>query len=614
MTDELPDTDVIVVGTGPAGATTALALATYGVRVHAVSRWNWLANTPRAHVINQRANEVFRDLGVEADISAKATPWELIGDTTFTTSLTGPEVARLRTWGTGDHRRSDYLLGSPCPLLDLGQPQLEPILVDAAATRGAQFSFNTEYLDHSEDADGVTVTFRNGIDGHVWSRRARYLIGADGAKSAIAQKIGLKIVGEHARAGQIYAYFRADLSTYVAHRPAVLHYVLNQDTGYGELGLGVLRAVQPWTEWMAGWGFDKSAGDPDLDHNNALQRIRGLVGDPHLDAEIQWVSPWYVNQAYATSYGRGRVFCCGDAVHRHPPSSGLGSNTSVQDAFNLAWKLGYVLKGWAAPSLLDTYTAERGPVGKQIVERANQSRFDYAPLRAALGAVPDGPGLTAGLARIRERSTEGAAARAALVAALDLKSYEFNAQGVELNQRYSSSAVVDDPADGNETWKRDPQLYLQATTRPGAKIPHTWLVNSRGRRVSTLDVTGQGRFSLVTGLTGSAWEDAATTLCVPWLRTVIIGNDECQDLYGDWARLREADEAGALLVRPDGCVAWRHRAAVHNTETALHLLTEALHTILGVDPRHISADHDFAAISGQPHILDTTQVTEGVTS
>lgn len=153
-------TDVLVVGTGPMGATTALALATYGVRVHVVNRYNWTANTPRAHITNQRAVEVLRDLGVEDDAKRYATKWEWMGDTLFTTSLAGPEIARLRTWGTGDKRVGDYLQGSPCTMLDLPQSKMEPLLVKHAAARGAVFWFNTEYLSHEQDAEGVTVKLR----------------------------------------------------------------------------------------------------------------------------------------------------------------------------------------------------------------------------------------------------------------------------------------------------------------------------------------------------------------------------------------------------------------------------------------------------------------------
>ena len=193
-------TDVLVVGTGPMGATTALALASYGVRVHVVNRYNWTASTPRAHITNQRAVEVLRDLGLEQEARRDATPWEWMGDTLFTTSLAGPEIARLRTWGTGDERIGDYLQGSPCSMLDLPQNKMEPLLVKNAAARGAVFSFNTEYLGHVQDATGVTVTLRDLQCGREYSLRARYLVGADGAKSKVMDDAGLKLEGQLARA------------------------------------------------------------------------------------------------------------------------------------------------------------------------------------------------------------------------------------------------------------------------------------------------------------------------------------------------------------------------------------------------------------------------------
>jgi hypothetical protein len=209
------------------------------------------------------------------------------------------------------------------------------------------------------------------------------------------------------------------------------------------------------------------------------------------------------------------VFCGGDAVHRHPPSSGLGSNTSIQDAFNLAWKLAYVVKGWARPKLLESYSGERAPVGAQIVDRANRSRIEYGPINETFRTDGQADPVAAGLAKLREPSPDGVKAREALIAAIELKNAEFNAQGTELNQRYDFSAVIPDPAVGEEVWARDRGLYLQATTRPGAKLPHVWLVDENGHKVSTLDVTQKGEFSLVTGLAGQAWVTAADKLQLP---------------------------------------------------------------------------------------------------
>jgi 2,4-dichlorophenol 6-monooxygenase len=572
------DTDVLVVGTGPTGATCALALATYGVDVRVATKWNWLANSPRAHITNQRALEVLRDLGVEEEATSVATPWNLMGDTLFTTSLAGHEVARMRTWGTGEHRIGDYLQGSPCPLLDIPQTYMEPVLVKNAATRGADIAFNTEYLSHQQDADGVTSRLRDRLTGHEYTVRSRYLVGADGARSRIVEELGLPIEGTMGRAGTIYTRFKADLTKYVDHRPSILHWIMTPGAGYGEIGMGTFRAIRPWTEWIAGWGYDIGGPQPDLSPEAVLPRIREMIGDPDVDVDLQHVTTWQINQAWATQYSSDRVFCGGDAVHRHPPSSGLGSNTSIQDAFNLAWKLAYVLKGWAEPQLLESYSPERAPVGRQVVARANQSRVDYGPINEAFRTIGKADP-AAGLAKLADPGYEGIAAREALAAAIEFKNTEFNAHGTEMNQRYTSTAIISAPEP--EVWDRDAGLYLQATTRPGAKIPHVWLVDEGGHKVSTLDVTGKGRFSLLTGLAGTAWATAVDKLGLPFLDAVVIGAPGTADRYHDWFRARQIDEAGAILVRPDGYVAWRHTNAVRDGEDALHLLTTALATILG---------------------------------
>ncbi len=575
-------TDVLVVGAGPMGATTALALARYGVKVQMVSRANWTANTPRAHITNQRAVEVLRDLGVEEDAKREATPWEWMGDTLFTTSLAGPEIARLRTWGTGDKRIGDYIQGSPCTMLDLPQNKMEPILVKHAAASGAVLSFNTEYLGHEQDATGVTVSLRDVRTGVERQVRARYLVGADGARSKVLDDAGLQVEGQLARAATAYVLFNADLRRYVEHRPSILYWVVTSNAAFGEIGMGLLRAIEPWTKWIAGWGFDMAKGEPDFSKEAILEKVRLLVGDPQLDIDIESTSVWYVNQAHAPVYSKGRVLCGGDAVHRHPPSSGLGSNTCMQDAFNLAWKLAYVVKGYATERLLDSYSLERAPVGAQVVKRANQSRLDYAPLNKCFRDAGAADPVAAGLELLAAPGSEGVARREALAQALELKNDEFNAHGTELNQRYVSGAILADESAGAEVWQRDAQRYLQASTRPGAKLPHAWLIGADGRRISTLDLVGKGRFTLITGIAGTHWVKAVQGLDLPYLNARVIGQLGAQDVYCNWQAVREIPEYGALLVRPDGMIAWRCACADLAGEQALRLLSQALEEILGL--------------------------------
>src|SRR5450755_4037565 len=173
---EILHTDVLVVGSGPAGGAAALSLATLGVEHIVITKYSWTANTPRAHITNQRTVEIFRDLGIEDDILANATPQRLMGDTVFCTSLSGDEIGRVRTWGTHPARQADYTLASPSEPCDLPQTLLEPILIGHAAARGSRIRFDTEYLGLHQHADGVTVNVRDRVAGNTYTIEAKYVI------------------------------------------------------------------------------------------------------------------------------------------------------------------------------------------------------------------------------------------------------------------------------------------------------------------------------------------------------------------------------------------------------------------------------------------------------
>ncbi|MEU7816548.1 FAD-dependent monooxygenase [Pseudonocardia sp. NPDC049154] len=573
-------TDVLVIGSGPAGASAALFLATYGVDHIVITKYRWTANTPRAHITNQRTVEILRDMGIEDDVRAQGTPSALMGDTVFCTSLAGDEIGRVRTWGTHPARRADYTLASPSDNCDLPQTLLEPILIGHAAERGSRIRFDTEYLGLEQDADGVTVTVRDRLSGHTYPIRAKYVIGADGGRSQVARDVGLPFEGQMDIAGSMNIVFHADLSRYVEHRPSVLYWVLQPGSNIGGIGMGLVRMVRPWDEWLIVWGYDIDGAPPEVDDAMATKIVHDLVGDDTIPVTIRSTSLWGNNKMYAMRYRAGRVFCAGDAVHRHPPSNGLGSNTSVQDSYNLAWKLAAVLFGRAGEELLDSYDAERAPVGKQIVLRANKSIEQFGPIFDALGFTDsDDPAQQIASMRARAADTpEAAEQRIALRKALELKDYEFNAHGVELGQRYRSGAVIGDgtPEPG---YDRDPELYYHPTTWPGARLPHCWLGRG-GHKVSTHDVTGKGRFTVLTGISGQAWADAAEaaarSLGIEVDAHVIGPGREYTDVYDDWARLREVSESGCVLVRPDAHVGWRAHELPADPERELTAALAAL--------------------------------------
>src|SRR2546423_12876283 len=504
----LTEPDALLVGAGPAGLSAALFLSEYGVSNVLVERYRWLAHTPRAHITNQRAVEILRDMGLEQAVIAKATPQELMGNQVFCTSLAGEELMRMRTWGTHPARRADYELASPSSMCDLPQTLLEPILLEAAAARGTEVRFNTEYLSLEQDGDGVTATVRHRPSGAGSQIRAKYLLGADGSRSKVADDIGLPLEGQMGIAGSMNILIRADLAHLVEHRPSVLYWILQPGSTIGGVGMGVVRMVRPWNEWLLIWGYNICEPPPQVDEDEARRIAHRLIGDDSIDVQVEDISLWTNNRAYLTRYSSGRVFCMGDACHRHPPNNGLGANTSIQDSYNLAWKMAHVLRGQAGPSLLETYNDERVPVGRQIVERANKSIAEFGAFFDALGLTDptDAEQMRANMEARKDETPEGAAQREQLRRAMALKNYEFNAHGVEFNQRYTSAAVVPDGTE-EPTYERDPELYYHPTTWPGARLPHCW-VEHRGRRASTRDPPGKARLTTLTATTGQPLGEA----------------------------------------------------------------------------------------------------------
>ena len=419
-----------------------------------------------------------------------------MGENVFCTAIAGEELGRLKTWGTHPTSKAEHLLSSPSETNDLPQTFMEPLLFKTACARGTQARMSTEYVSHVQDAEGVTTTCRDRLTGKDFTVHSKYLVGADGGNSLVAQHLGLPFEGKMGVAGSMNILFKADLARYVAHRPSVLYWVLQPGSNVGGIGMGLVRMIRPWNEWLINWGYDISQGVPDVDNAFAEGVARDLIGDPDIDIEITSVSTWTVNNCYATRTQKGRVFCMGDAIHRHPPSNGLGSNTSIQDGFNLAWKLAMVLKGQAGPGLLETYTEERAPVAKQIVTRANQSIEEFGPIFGALGLL-DSIDPVKMQENMDLRCEDGSAAesqRAALREAIAFKVYEFDAHGVEMNHRYKSAGIATD-GQPEPAFTRNPELHFEQTTWPGARLPHAWLFGEGNRKASTLDLCGHGTVS-----------------------------------------------------------------------------------------------------------------------
>lgn len=274
-------------------------------------------------------------------------------------------------------------------------------------------------------------------------------------------------------------------------------------------------------------------------------------------------------------------------MHRHPPFNGLGSNTCVQDAFNLAWKVHYVLSGRAGKGLLDSYSLERQPVGADVVTRANQGLRDHLPWMRTIGLLEDDlEERKKILATFKSTDETGRRKRQEWQKALEETKTEFLGLGIEMNQRYASSAIFKAEEGGATPMPPDPISHYQMTTFPGRRLPHAWL-NTRqvGKPISTIDLAGHGCFCLLTGLGGDNWARAASEVSNQLsieVRCYSIGwCQDYEDVYFDWAKLREVEEDGCVLVRPDRFVAWRAPSLVEDCTAKLKSVISA---VLSISP------------------------------
>ncbi len=572
---EIVETDVLVVGAGPAGLTASALLTREGVPSLTVTKFRGTADSPRAHITNQRAVEIFRDLGIEDRVMQRALPQELMGKQVFATAFAGREFSRMMTWGTGDDRRTDYQTASPCEMCNAPQHILEPILLDCARSIGADIRFNHELIEIEQTPDEVIARVRQRQTGSELEVHALYAVGCDGARSTVAESGNFVLQGQSGLANAVTVWIEADLARYTQYRSGALFVVCAPGS---EDMVSVWTCVEPWTEWST--IFARPGGAPsDLSEESVLPRVRAAIGDPDVAIKIKKISEWQVNHVVAEQYRDRRLFLAGDAAHRHPPANGLGSNTSIQDSYNLAWKLALVTKGHASDSLLNSYSEERQPVGRQVVDRANKSIFEMLQFFELVGFTVDQPPEQAAEILDKLLGPGSEQQRQELMDGLILMNGQFNAHGVELGQRYESCATIDDGYPF-PPYTRDPELYYHPTTHPGAALPHVWLEHDTDA-CSTLDLCAYNRFTLITGIGGEAWHEAAATVSSSLgvtIKPVSLGlGQRHNDVLGQWTQTREMSDNGCLLIRPDRFVAWRRQNLVKDPVEAL---TSAMRRIL----------------------------------
>lgn len=490
MVERVP---VLIVGAGLAGLASATFLARCGVGVVLVERHAGTSLFPAAVGQNQRTMELLGFAGID-DVPTQ-NPDQAKFRVRVAATVPGPTFHEE----ISDGDTADIAALSPAKIGTAGQDQLEPLLRAHAERLGADLRFGTELASFTQDDDGVTAVLDDGR-----TVRADYLIAADGNRGGVRAALGIERHGPGSLSHNASIIFDADLGDLVDPAVPTLHVLHNEHAS------GVFITVdRDRDRHLFSVGYDPAAGQSveDFTQRRCVELIRIVTERPDLQPEIKAVRPWEMAAAIADRFRSGRVFLAGDAAKVTPPSGGLGGNTAIGDAYDLAWKLAAVLDGTAGPGLLDSYDAERRPIAERVVAEALR-------LASNRGAEAD-PGETSD----HQRAIE-----------------------LTLGFRYRSSAVLTDDDDDQS----DAENPYHPTARPGFRAPHVWL--SPGK--STIDLFGHG-FVLLAGQ--------------PWQADIPVHVIDDQDVLAKFG----ITPTGATLIRPDGVIAWRTPTAPANPAQAL---------------------------------------------
>ncbi len=364
--------DVVVVGAGPAGLTTALALARHGVRPLVVERHAGTSVHPRATGVSTRTVEILRSWGLQDALEAAAFDCEPAMAQTH--RLVDPPYAVL---SEGFPTPAQAHAVSPVAPVACPQDRLEPLLLGQLRERGGEVLFRTEVVGLTQDGDGVTVRLRDRDSGAIRPVPAAYAVGADGPRSRVRDLAGIGM-DELGRLGDYLAInFRAPLT---GRLPGRRYGIYSTDEG--------VFVPAGRDRWLHGRLLGPEETAADWTAERCLAALRSGTGVPDLAPRIDAVMPFRMAAAHARAYRAGRVFLVGDAAHTVTPVGGTGLNTAVHAAHNLGWKLAWVLRGWAAEELLDSYPAERRPIGARVTARS--LHFGPRTVAEALAADLDG--------------------------------------------------------------------------------------------------------------------------------------------------------------------------------------------------------------------------------
>ena len=534
---------VLIIGAGPVGLSLALALARQNVQCLVIERHPGTTHHPKARGVNVRTMELFRQWGNVTELLRYEQPKEA-RRFIWAESLQGKEITRV---AMDDSITSSF---SPIKAGLVSQDRVEESLLHSLADyKEAEVQFVKELISFDEDDTKITARILNKSNNQEERVQARFLIAADGAHSRVRKQLGITMSGL-ANLGQFCSlYCDIDISEWTRHRPCAGFFF----TATKRLGR-FLASVDGAHRWIMGLKFSETNSKADFTDDYCINSIRHILDLPNLTVKIIDKRFWTMAAQNASQYQKGKVFLVGDAAHILPPTGGFGMNTGIQDAHNLAWKLACVINHNMPDKILSTYYAERAPIVEQNIDWSLENSKRYTEIYQAIQ-----------LGEIEKLKIK-----------LHEQQKNLNYSGLDLGFIYHSSAIH---SENNQKLSVTPSEYVP-TTLPGSRAPHVKLIKN-GMTISSLDLF-EKNFVLIIGSEGEPWRTAINELSkqrrIPLIAYKIAADGDLIDFDNIWHDIYEITKSGAVLVRPDGHVAWRSQFMVDYPKIELE---KYLNTVFG---------------------------------